>query len=280
MKNCLFLSLGVAVVLFSATESWARGGGGGRGGARGGARPGGFSGGSIRSGADSRSIGEGKQFNQAGNRNPGEKAGNFQNKFSNLQANSAARNQAFSPAWYANHPRAWQYTHPNANAWAIATLGGAAAWLGIAADDAGGTVYTSDEDDEDDSSATDDQQLAQQGAVDLPADEDFLPLGVFALLGENQQDATAMLQLAVSRDGILRGTYYDILTDQEQAIQGAVDKKTQRVAFTAGSNGPVMFETKLSNLTQAKGAITLQFASGQTKQWTLARYDNGPSKPE
>ncbi|MBI3839322.1 MAG: hypothetical protein HY288_15495 [Planctomycetia bacterium] len=53
--------------------------------------------------------------------------------------------------------------------------------------------------------------------------------------------------------------------------QGAVDKKTQRVAWTVGNKGPFVFETSLPNLTQAAGPVSLHFQNGQTRQWNLAR---------
>ncbi len=83
---------------------------------------------------------------------------------------------------------------------------------------------------------------------------------------------SAMVQLAVSKEGTVRGTYYDLVTDKEQTIQGAVDKNTQKVAFTAGDNGKVVFETGLANLTQDAGPVALYFENGATRPWTLSRF--------
>lgn len=267
----------VAVVLvLSAGQAEARGGGGGRGGARGG----GFrsQGGNFSSrGFDRTGAGQTTRANQVGQ-------GNFQNKASQARSNFDNHSQPFSKSWYADHPRAWQATHPHADAWAVAGFGTAAAWLGITAAAANDTtVYTSDTTDDGDDSAEDDatdqapsddnsaSQLAKTGAGQQAGAGDFLSLGVFKLSPKGQPNAWAMLNLAVSKSGVVRGTYYDILSDQEQPVQGAVDKATQRVAFTIGAQGTIVFETLLPNLTSDSGNITLQYNDGTKSQWTLAR---------
>ena len=285
MKNVVWLSLAVAVVSsVSASQADARGGGGGGRGGAGGGRPGG----GISAGrSGDRSIGD----RQVGNREIGERgdrdsaqraqaagaaiknSGKFANKTSQLKTNYTGKNQPFSAAWYANHPRAWQYTHPNADAWAVASLGAAGAWLGLNALN-NGNVYTAETEAAD---ATDDS-LAQEGETDLPADGSFLTLGVFALAPQQETDANAIVQLAINHDGIVRGTYVDLLTNQEQAIEGAVDKKSKRVAWRVGDNGSVTFDTQLASLTQSAGPVTLHYENGKTREWTLARFEN--DKPQ
>jgi len=267
MRNRLLVALAfVLSVGLAIAEAQARGGGKG---------PGRIGGGPAGSGgARGANIGPGKSI-QPGSRNlsgkvqslgSGNSQGNAksnakntaQNKVSQLKTNFTAKNQPFTPAWYANHPRAWQYMHPHADAWTVASLGAVGAWLGWTAGD-GGTVYTSDADDD-------------EGQADVAGD--FLPLGVFGLAPQNEKDASALVQLALNKQGQLFGNYFDVLTGKDQTVSGKVDKKTQRAAFTVGSGGGVWFETPLANLTQAKGAVTLTFSNGQTRQWTLARFDD------
>jgi hypothetical protein len=124
------------------------------------------------------------------------------------------------------------------------------------------------------------KQMVADGKNDPPKDTTFLPLGVFSIAPEGQREASAMVQLAVSKAGQVRGTYYDLLTDHDQPIRGAVDKKTQQVAFTFGENGKVTFETSLANLTQPEGAMAAHFENGNTTSWTLARYSKEPSESE
>ena len=115
-------------------------------------------------------------------------------------------------------------------------------------------------------------QLANTGTqADAPADGDWLPLGVFALskAGETKSDVT--IQLAVNKDGILRGNYTDTATEKTQLIHGSVDKSTQRVAFTVGDNTTNVVETGLYNLTKAEAPCLIHFGKDSTQQWLLVR---------
>jgi hypothetical protein len=82
------------------------------------------------------------------------------------------------------------------------------------------------------------------------------------------------VQLAVDREGQLRGNYYDVASGLDQAIAGSVNKQTQRAAFKVGANGNVSFETTLASLTRPNGTVTLRSANGQAREWSLARFDN------
>jgi hypothetical protein len=223
-------------------------------------------------------VGAVNSLNKLQTANQGSRVGAARNQTSQLQASFASTNEPFSPAWYADHPNAWQSTHPHADAWAAASIGTAAAWLGIAAGYP--TYYTgetdSDDDaqDGDDTSSDDSSQLAARGAAEVGSDTQFMPLGVYALGPANQNDATAVVQLSVSQNGILRGSYCDLVSDQGQTVYGAVDKQSQRVAWTVGDNGNVVFQTTLASLTGPSGPVSLLFAGGDTRQWTLARFEN------
>jgi hypothetical protein len=120
--------------------------------------------------------------------------------------------------------------------------------------------------------------LAQRGAGDLAADVNYLPLGVFSMSAEDEEDAEVMLHLAVTKDGKLRGSYYDLATQKEEPIQGAIDKQTQRVAFTVGSDNNEVFETSLASLTNSTGPVALHEADGQVDRWTIARLKEPPKE--
>ena len=87
--------------------------------------------------------------------------------------------------------------------------------------------------------------LATTGAqADTSADGDWLPLGVFALSQSGTiQLSPGKIQLAVNKQGIIRGNYTDTKSDSTQTVQGSVDKKTQRAAWTIGSNTSTVIET-------------------------------------
>ena len=82
--------------------------------------------------------------------------------------------------------------------------------------------------------------LSQPAAA--PAAEDWMPLGVFAVTtdGEpNDAEPTMFLQLAVSKQGVISGTFQNTATDTAQQIEGMIDKETQRAAWVPkGQAGP------------------------------------------
>jgi hypothetical protein len=115
--------------------------------------------------------------------------------------------------------------------------------------------------------------LAQAGANAKSADTDkWLPLGVFALVRNQDQHPQLILQLAINQQGNLRGNYTDETTDNTLPIQGGVDQKTQRAAWTVGSNTSCVMEAGLSNLTQGE-APALLHKNGKTELWYLVRLD-------
>lgn len=114
--------------------------------------------------------------------------------------------------------------------------------------------------------------LATTGAQsEAPADGDWLPLGVFALTKPDQTQSDVSIQLAVNKQGVIRGNYTDTKNDKTQLIQGSVDKQTQRAAFTVGDNTTDLIETGLYNLTKDEAPCLLHFGSERTEQWLLVR---------
>ena len=115
--------------------------------------------------------------------------------------------------------------------------------------------------------------LAQTGvAAETADDEEWLPLGIFAMVRNEQQHPQLILQLAVNKQGILRGNYTDELTEHTQPIHGAVDTKTQRAAWIVGENQNSVFEAGLNNLTEAE-APALVHKGGKTDHWLLVRLE-------
>ncbi|MEX2168202.1 MAG: hypothetical protein WD851_02740 [Pirellulales bacterium] len=109
-----------------------------------------------------------------------------------------------------------------------------------------------------------------------PADEDWMPLGVFALTADGEPtgaEPTMFMQLAVSKQGIINGTFQNTATKSVQAIEGMVDKQTQRAAWTATGKTRPLIETGIVNLTQDTTPVLVHFADGTTQQWLLIRMD-------
>ena len=140
-----------------------------------------------------------------------------------------------------------------------------------------GSVYYGDQ-----PVATEEQYAQQAEAIATstsetpPAAEDWMPLGVFALTSDGQPSGVAptmFLQLAVSKQGVINGTFQNTATKGVQAIEGMVDKQTQRAAWTAVGKARPLMETGIGNLTQDTTPILVHFADGSTQQWLLVRME-------
>jgi hypothetical protein len=123
-------------------------------------------------------------------------------------------------------------------------------------------------------------QQAQTIASSVPEVEpesvQWLPLGVFAIT-ENEgsaEDATLFLQLAISKEGIIAGTFQNTATDNAFEVEGTIDKESQRAAWgPVDEDWPIM-ETGIYNLTENEAGALLHFEDGETQQWTLIRLDD------
>jgi hypothetical protein len=110
-------------------------------------------------------------------------------------------------------------------------------------------------------------------------DEQWLPLGVFAVIQGEQASGNDLFQLAVNRSGVIRGNYYNALSDTTLPVVGAVDKKTQRAAWTIGERTQPVFEAGYANLTKPETTMLVHFGPDHTQQWTLVRMEQ-PEAPQ
>lgn len=120
------------------------------------------------------------------------------------------------------------------------------------------------------------ETIAASAPEAAPANAEWMPLGVFAVTPDGQSsgpDPSLFLQLAISKEGIISGTFNNSATGKTQSIEGMADKKSQRCAWTvAGQSRPIM-ETGISNLTQDTAPALVHFADGQTQQWLMVRLE-------
>lgn len=145
----------------------------------------------------------------------------------------------------------------------------------------GDTVYYGDA-----VAATADKYAAQAQALAASAPEvddavEWLPLGVFSVTQDGEKSGpppTLFIQLTVNKQGIIAGTFQNSSTDTSQPIEGMIDKKSQRTAWTiVGKKWPIM-ETGIANLTQDTAPVLLHFEDGQTQQWLLVRLEEPESE--
>ena len=190
-----------------------------------------------------------------------------------------AGNEPFSAGWYADHPNAWQYTHPHADAWAAASLAATTAWIGAAAYDDGGdysTTVVNEAPTYDDASTTEsvDQQspVAANVATGGQAADggDWLSLGVYALEppagGEKE-----LMQLAVSKAGEIKGVYYNADDNLSENITGTVDRATQQATWNVVSTPELQFSASLKTLTSSTGEVNVTAPNGVNQTWFTAR---------
>jgi len=125
-------------------------------------------------------------------------------------------------------------------------------------------------------------QQAQTIAMSTPLDEtptedeQWLPLGVFALVQDGEATGPAskfFMQISVNKEGTIAGTYNNSQSDQSQPIEGAVDKDSQRAAWAVGGKDWPIVEAGISNLTEDEIPVLLHFEDGQTQGWLLVRIE-------
>jgi hypothetical protein len=117
-------------------------------------------------------------------------------------------------------------------------------------------------------------EIASHGLEAKPPDTaEWVSLGVFAMVQGDEQDASDIFQLAINKDGIIRGNFYNALSDTTVPVYGSVDNKTQRAAWTVGEHKNRVFETGIANLTEPETSMLVHFGTDRTQQWTLVRLE-------
>jgi hypothetical protein len=201
-------------------------------------------------------------------------------------------NHLFDDFW-ADHPHAHYHFHNNPAFWTWATWNTAAAFMpwnwgtpvyydygyGGNVYYEGDTVYIGETPIDESTYEVAVAQLATNvPVVENPDQMEWLPLGVFAISKDGDNAVPNMfLQLAVSKEGIIAGTYQNKTTGKTESVEGMVDKDNQRAAWTiVGKNTPIM-ETGIANLTLNETNALLHFSDGQTQQWLMVRIE-GPQE--
>ena len=111
--------------------------------------------------------------------------------------------------------------------------------------------------------------------------EEWLPMGTFALLDDvTQGESDMILQLATNKSGQLRGNFVNEATGETVRIHGAVDPKSQRVAFQFDGDDQTVLECGLWNLTQDSVPLLIHFDEERTEQKTLIRLTQDDETPE
>jgi hypothetical protein len=216
--------------------------------------------------------------------------------------NSFDDHGAFDHGWYTNHPGAWFAAGWGAGTvWRAATWPALGAWCGwgtatpIVYDYGANVTYQGDQVYYGDQPvATTDQyyQQASDIAQSIPAapapdpaspapsaaGSDWMPLGVFSLVQGDQSDTNTIFQLAVNKSGAIAGNYSNALTGTTAAVHGAVDKQSQRAAWTVGDNKTTVYDVGITSLTKDEAPLLVHIGKSKTQQWLLVRLKQ-PEQP-
>lgn len=125
---------------------------------------------------------------------------------------------------------------------------------------------------------TEPTQPTQMAQTTASADEDWLPLGVFAVASNANAAAQTnrFIQLAINRSGEIAGVLYNSTTDAAYDLTGMVDPNNQMAywSMTNRTNSPVA-STGIYNLTEDQTPINVHFADGSDQTWSLVRLQQG-----
>jgi hypothetical protein len=214
-----------------------------------------------------------------------------------VRAGYAGYGNYFTRGWYAGYPGAW---YPGkwagAAAWAVAGWASLYAYGGSggyypeepAYYDYGSEVVYQDEyvyvDGEQVATA---EQYAEQATTiaetghQAQADKEaeWLSLGVFAMVQGEETTSNNMFQLAVNKEGVIRGNYYNALTDEVSPVSGYVDQKTQRAAWMVGEKKTPIYEAGLANLTKDETTMMVHYGKDKSQQFTLFRIPQPEAAP-
>jgi hypothetical protein len=201
--------------------------------------------------------------------------------------NSFDHPNIYGRQWYGDHPGAWAASGWTAGAaWVPSTWGAIAGFCGYGNDTPISYNYGTNVIAQDGNVMVDGQNVGttdefSQQAADLaatgteaetPDTDEWLSVGVFAMVRNEQQHPQLIVQLAINKHGILRGNYTDEITDHTLPIHGAVDKETQRAAWTVGGNKQTVMEAGLNDLSEGE-APALIHKNGKTDHWLLVRLE-------
>jgi hypothetical protein len=111
---------------------------------------------------------------------------------------------------------------------------------------------------------------------DQAEDLEWLPLGVFSIIQDDVSDSTMMIQLAVTKTGVIAGTLFNEVTGVSHPLEGMVDAETQRAAWRSadGTNEDVIMETGIFNLSEEETPVLVHFGPDDRQTWKLIRLED------
>jgi hypothetical protein len=112
---------------------------------------------------------------------------------------------------------------------------------------------------------------------DAAANAEVMQLGVFAMVQGDETNATQFFNLAVDKQGVISGEFYNAATDETEKLTGTVEKQTQRACWTVGERKTTVYEAGIANLTKDETTMLVHYGKDRTQQWTLVKVN--PAQP-
>jgi hypothetical protein len=201
---------------------------------------------------------------------------------------SVASYPCFRSGWYTSHPGAWFAAGWGAGAvWRSASWNSCASYCSFVStepvyyDYGSSVVYQDDGVYMDGEMVASVEKYSEQAvtladtgrAAKVSKDEEWLPLGVFALVQGEEKTSNHIFQLSVNKQGVIRGNYYDAVADSSTEVYGSVDRKSQRAAWTVGDRKSPVYEAGVANLTKAETSMMVHYGKDRSVQYTLVRLE-------
>jgi len=117
-------------------------------------------------------------------------------------------------------------------------------------------------------------ELANVDPAELKAvaQGDWMALGTFSMaVKDDEVDPARVIQLAVSKNGLVSGTIHNRTSGNTYTVSGRVDKETQRLAFVIGDDSNTVMETGIYNLTQDQTPVLCHFGASEHQVYLMAR---------
>jgi hypothetical protein len=107
------------------------------------------------------------------------------------------------------------------------------------------------------------------------AQVEWLPLGVFVVARDGLADTNVVVQLAVTKDGVIGGTVFNQTTGATFAIEGSVEKETQRAvwSYVDETGARIVIETSIFNLTQPEATGLIHYGPDNIQVIELVRLE-------
>lgn len=215
-----------------------------------------------------------------------------------VRAGCSNYHSCFGGAWYAKYPGAWTAARwGNWAAWTAVAWNNLSSYCGYPAEpvsyDYGTSVVYQDEVVyvNGESVGTAEQYSEQAVAIadqgrkaEAGKDDEWQALGVFAMVKGDETTSSNIFQLAINKSGVIRGNYYNALTDSTEPVVGQVDKKSQRAAWTIGDKKTPTYEAGIMNLTGNETTLMVHYSKVKSQQFTLIRIErpegDGANEPK